>query len=1025
MNNNRMALGVSAVYLGIASLWIYLTDRVLPRFAATATDITTLATFKGLCFITATSIFLYLALRHFAKGSCTRCLSLMETIYDAVFIYDLDNGSIIDANRMACEIFGYDVASRQPVAPAAGKHDPRPGRNEPATWFERAAPDGRDTFECQIRKADGCPAWFEVRLQIATVNGIRRLIAVARDISERKRSERSLAQCNRTLRMMLTCKEVLVRARNEQELFASVCRTIVEDGFYNCAWVEPAGIDADKNSRPATQHAGFGLDVSVTAGLPLKDEVRGKGPGGTAIREGAPCLVRDVRSDDRFLPWGEEARRHGILSVLSVPLKHESSVLGALTVCASDADAFDGEETALMIQLAGEMAYGIVSLKIAAERRDIENILVKTTQNLADAQSIASLGSWEYDLEADEEYRSEEFFRILGLAPRENGRATDSVFDYIHPDDRGRVKQKLAATLETGQPYDVEYRIIRKDGSERILHAKGKAQQDGAGKTTKFIGTALDITQRKLADAALSESERRFRSLVETTTDWIWEVDENGVYVYSSPKIHDFLGYKAEEVIGKTPFELMHPQDAQRFAEAFALLKEKRQPITALENINLHRNGSLVTLETSGMPIFNEQGAFCGYRGIDRDVTDRKKLEEKYLQAQKMEAVGQLAGSIAHDFNNILTAVVGFQHLLMQIIEGEKPRHYASQVLLLAEKAANLTRDLLTISRKQTMQPKQMDLNETIASVGKILKRLIGEDIELHIGLHEESLPILAVMGHLEQVLMNLATNARDAMPDGGMLIIRTEIVSIDRYFVLLHRQGEAGRYALISFSDTGMGMDEATRLRAFEPFFTTKDAGKGTGLGLSTVYGIIHQHGGFVTVYSEPGEGTTFRIYLPLSETGEPEPRDARTGLLPPNGRETVLLAEDEPEVRQAISSLLSSNGYQVILAVDGDDAVERYRECGDDIALLILDVIMPKKNGKQVYDIISRARADIRTIFISGYTAAIVERKGLPETCHLVSKPFTPHDFLWKVRDVLDGIPGSAPETPEASVSERSADF
>ncbi|MEA5113329.1 MAG: PAS domain S-box protein [Geobacteraceae bacterium] len=1020
---NGITLRVTLIYFVISSLWIYLTDRLLPRFAETATEITTLATYKGLFFIAATSFFLYLGIHYFTQRKCNRCLSILEAIDDAVFIYDLDSGAILDANRKACEIFGYGGKTEQSDLAAAAKHDPHSGWNTPREWYATAAVSAPQTFECQPRKKGGSQVWLEVKLQKIPVNGIMRLIAVARDISERKRSEQSLKRLNRTLRMLLSCNEVLTNARSEQELFESVCRTIVDDGFYRYAWIGLAENNEDRSVRPVA-HAGISLDSPTITDLTWRDTDRGRGPTGSALREGVPCLVRDARNDMRFLPWREEACCYGYQSVLSVPLVHGDTVFAALTVCASEPDAFDDEETNLMGQLAEDMAFGIASLKTTAERKLMEDALVKTTQNLAEAQSIASLGSWEYDLETDEEYRSEEFFRILGLVPQQNGRATDSVFDYIHPDDRALVLRKITETLEGGKLYDVEYRIIRADGSERLLHAQGKTMRDSAGKTTKFIGTACDITERKLADTALRESEHRFRSLVETTTDWIWEMDENSVYVYSSPKIRDLLGYEAEEVIGKTPFDLMHPQDALRLAEAFTQLKEKRQPIIALENINIHKNGSLVTIETSAMPIFDEQGAFCGYRGIDRDVTDRKKLEEKYLQAQKMEAVGQLAGGIAHDFNNILTAVIGFQHLLMQIIEGEKPRHYASQVLLLAEKASNLIRDLLTISRKQTVQPKHMDVNETITRIGKILKRLIGEDIELHIGLHEKSLPILAVTGHLEQVLMNLATNARDAMPEGGMLTIKTETVNIDRYFVLLHRQGEAGRYALISFSDTGLGMDEATRLRVFEPFFTTKEVGKGTGLGLSTVYGIIHQHGGFVTVYSEPGEGTTFRIYLPLAKSGEPEPSEVRGGLFPPNGRETVLLAEDEPEVRQVMSSLLSSNGYRVVLAVDGEDAVERYLEFGDDIDLLVLDVIMPKKNGKQVYDIISRARTDIKTIFVSGYTADIVEQKGIPETCHLVSKPFSPHDFLWKVREVLDGVSGFVPDYPLASMEEVAAD-
>jgi PAS domain S-box-containing protein len=691
-------------------------------------------------------------------------------------------------------------------------------------------------------------------------------------------------------------------------------------------------------------------------------------------------------------------------------------------VCASEADAFDDEEMSLMIQLAGDMAYGIDSLKSAAERKRMEDALVKSEKNLADAQSIASLGSWEYDLEADEEYRSDEFFRILGLSPRESGRASDSVFDYIHPDDRDHVLLRITETLEEGKPYDVEYRIIRADGSERILHAQGKTQQDSLGKTTKFIGTAFDITERKKADSALRESELRFRTLVETSTDWIWEVDENSVYVYASPKIRDLLGYEPEEIIGKTPFDLMHPQDAQRLAQQFTEISLQRKPFTAVENINIHKNGGLVTIETSGVPFFDGNGRFCGYRGIDRDVTDRKKLEEKYLQAQKMEAIGQLAGGIAHDFNNILTAIIGFQHLLLDTVEGEKPRHFAKQVLSLADKAAHLTRDLLAFSRKQTIHPKHMDLNDTLRKIVKILKRLIGEDIDLQLALHDHALPVMAVTGHLEQVFMNLATNARDAMPEGGLLTIKTEVVIIDDSFVHLHRRGEAGRYALISFSDTGTGMDETTRLRVFEPFFTTKEVGKGTGLGLSTAYGIVHQHEGFITVYSELGEGTSFRIYLPLFDTEvTQQDTDHEKHRLPPRGRETVLLVEDEPEVRQVMQTLLEKNGYKVIIAVDGEHAIERYIEYEDNIDLMILDVIMPKKNGKEVYDIISRTRDDIKTIFISGYTADIVEQKGIPVTCHLVSKPFSPHAFLWKVRDVLDEGSGPCSDAGDDSGSLR----
>lgn len=1016
--HNRIALTISMAYCCIATLWIYVTNRLLPLFAETPSEIATLAIYKGFFFVAATALFLYMAIHSFVRKKCSGCRSVLDTINDAVCIYDLDTGKIIDVNSKAYELFGAVRLGENARFAANDIYDRYEGWSDPLEWFRQATTEGCTSFEYETRPHNGNVSWLDVRLQEAIINNTPRLIAVARDISERKRSENSLKRLNRTLRMLLTCNEVLTRARDEKELFENICNIIVEDGFYRFAWVGLAENCQEKYIRPAA-HAGFILGSSTMTNITWKDTERGRGPTGTAIREGLPCLVKDVQNDIRFLPWREEARSCGYMSVLSVPLIHANNVLGALTVGAMEPDAFDVEEMNLMIQLAGDMAYGVASLKTAVARKHIEEALVKSENNLTEAQSIASLGSWEYDLETDEEYRSDEFFRILGLSPQAGGRASDSVFDYIHPDDRDDVMKNITETLEQGKPYDVEYRIIRADGSERILHAQGKTLINDAGKVTKFIGTAFDITDRKKALTALLESELRFRSLVEAATDWIWETDENSVYVYSSPKIRDLLGYEPEEIIGKTRFDLMHPQDAHRLAQRFNQLRDERLPFIALENIYIHKNGGFVTIETSGVPFFDENDKFCGFRGIDRDVSDRKKLEEKYLQAQKMEAVGQLAGGIAHDFNNILTAIIGFEHLLIETVESEKSRHYALQVLALAEKASNLTRDLLAFSRKQTIFPKQMDVNETIRKIGKILKRLIGEDIELQFSLHNDMLPVMAVSGHMEQVFMNLATNARDAMPNGGLLTIKTDIVDIDSSYVHLHGHGQVGSYALISFSDTGMGMDEAVRLRVFEPFFTTKEVGKGTGLGLSTVYGIVHQHEGFITVYSEPGEGTTFRIFLPLIDSAVTDDSDETPDFQPPRGMETVLLVEDEPEVRVVMRSLLEKNGYQVIAAIDGEHALDRYMEYEDNIDLLILDVIMPKKNGKEVYDIISKTREDIKTIFISGYTADIIEQKGIPQTCHLVTKPFSPHAFLWKVRDVLDEVSADFVATPHINLA------
>jgi PAS domain S-box-containing protein len=504
---------------------------------------------------------------------------------------------------------------------------------------------------------------------------------------------------------------------------------------------------------------------------------------------------------------------------------------------------------------------------------------------------------------------------------------------------------------------------------------------------------------------ALRESEGRFRALTESTSDWIWEVDRNGVYTYSSPKIRDLLGYEPGEVIGKTPFDFMSSDDAQRLAREFKLIVELKKPFAAFENVTLHKDGRKIVLEKSGVPFFDPSGNLEGYRGIDRDITERKKLEEKLLHSQKMDAIGQFAGGIAHDFNNMLTAIIGYAEFLKIDTDNDSPSyHYVDAILSAAAKSVSLTQQILAFSRKQIMSPAQTDLNALIKGIEKLLRRLIGEDIEINITLADRDLTVLVDHGQLEQVLMNLCTNARDAMPDGGTLFISTGTDFLDKEYIKTCDVENAGMYALITVTDTGSGMDEKTRRRIFEPFFTTKELGKGTGLGLATVYGIIKQHNGHINVYSEQGKGTTFKIYLPLTESLM-EKGERKEAIPPERGSETVLVAEDSDDVRALTKQVLLKYGYQVIEAVDGEDAVNQMRKYKDIVRLVVIDVIMPKKSGKEVCDEIRKIKPDVKVLFTSGYTSDIIDRKGiLEEGAGFISKPLTPHDLLHKIRETLD---------------------
>jgi signal transduction histidine kinase len=398
--------------------------------------------------------------------------------------------------------------------------------------------------------------------------------------------------------------------------------------------------------------------------------------------------------------------------------------------------------------------------------------------------------------------------------------------------------------------------------------------------------------------------------------------------------------------------------------------------------------------------------AFNGlFESLKRREAEKEELKEQLGNAQKMEAIGTLAGGIAHDFNNILTAIIGYGEMLRMDIDKESPlRERVEQILSAAQRAANLTQGLLTFSRKQLIEPRPVDLNESVNRIQKLLRRLIREDIEIRVSLAKEDLVVMANPGQIEQVLMNLVTNARDAMPEGGVLKITTECVELPGDFFKARNQEMPGLYAVLSVADTGIGMDEKTREKIFDPFYTTKEVGRGTGLGLSMVYGIITQHKGYVDVSSKPGEGTTFKVYLQLIEPQVEEEKSA--ALAPPKrGDESVLLAEDNESVRALSKEILEGYGYDVIEAVDGDDAVNKYRENKEKIQILLLDVVMPKKNGKEVYEEITKIRPGIKKLFMSGYTSDIIHEQGImDEGIHIIYKPLSPDALLRKVRQVLD---------------------
>jgi len=506
------------------------------------------------------------------------------------------------------------------------------------------------------------------------------------------------------------------------------------------------------------------------------------------------------------------------------------------------------------------------------------------------------------------------------------------------------------------------------------------------------------IWERERAEQDLKKSEEKWHSLYENLPGGCFTVNDQYVIEDVNDVLCAVTGYAREDLIGQL-CGIICPKGPHK-CPIFDLGKER---IENDETAVKARDGNLVPIIKSArrIPVGTRDVIVENFQ----DITDRKLLEEQLQHARKMEAVGQLAGGVAHDFNNILTAIIGYGTLLqMKIAEEDPLRGKVDQILGAAERAADLTRSLLTLSRRRVVELLPVVLSDCVTDLEGLLSRLIREDIDFRTEIVVGPLTVMGDKSQLEQILINLVTNARDSMPDGGSLLLRLDRREMDESFVHHHGFGEPGKYAVLEVSDSGMGMDRQTRERIFEPFFTTKRIGKGTGLGLAIVYGIVQQHNGFIEVTSEEGIGSTFHVYLPEIESKSP--CDSLPGEAEPaGGTETILLAEDEQTVRALVRSVLEKYGYTVLVADNGADAVERFREHRDGIDLLILDVIMPKMNGKDVFNLIRSEAPQMKALFMSGYTGDILSNKGiLEEGLSFISKPVPPKSLLRKVRLVLE---------------------
>ncbi len=575
-------------------------------------------------------------------------------------------------------------------------------------------------------------------------------------------------------------------------------------------------------------------------------------------------------------------------------------------------------------------------------------------------------------------------------------------FARVHPDDVDRVEAQWRESLTTGRTSEAEYRVRRHDGQWRQIASRMVAVRDAAGRVEEWVGVVDDVTDLRRAEEELRRSERRYRSLVTASSQIVWVVPAGGTLavVHGAEK---FFGANDRLPLSDW-LDTVHPEDRDRVWHVWDTNRVAGRGFQV--EYRLRRpDGRWRQVLSRAVPIPDEDGRIGEWIGVLTDVTEERRLAEQVRQAQKMEAIGRLAGGVAHDFNNLLTVINGYSELVLSaLVPGDTNRTAVGTIRDAGERAAGLTRQLLSFSRKQVLEPRVLDLNEVVSHADRLLRRLIGEDVGLTAALDPNVPRVKVDPSQIEQVILNLAVNARDAMPTGGRLTIETGTVVVGEDAAVDDPDVRPGCYARLAVTDTGHGMSDEVKAQLFEPFFTTKEAGKGTGLGLAVVHGVVKQSGGHIGVYSEVGVGTTFRILLPAVDA-VPARLSARVPVVPERGVETVLLVEDEEAVRRMAQIALEAHGYTVLTARHGREAVQVSEQHRGPLHLLLTDVVMPEMGGRELAQHLRSRGGGVRVLYMSGYTDDAVVRHGILEaTDAFLHKPFTPLSLARKVRDVLD---------------------
>jgi len=924
----------------------------------------------------------------------SRFKELADFLPEPVFETDI-SGKILQVNQLACDMLGYEremLVGRQ-LADISSPQTP----GEIDLRMKEVLAEGQSIFEMENVCKDGTLILVEVHTRVIELDGKPAFLSIVRDISERKSANDLIHRRNRQL-------EILSRASTEINSvldITSILRTLVKSAMELVdATGGMAGVVSDgKMVFKEYNDNGNLIPIDVVAD-------KENGVPGLVMKTKRHYITNDAGNDKYIIDEFRKDMENRKLVNTPIFDKH-GNVLGCFEIFDPvGGREFEESDVDLLKGLSASASIAIENAGLLNERLRAESASRESEEKFRALVESALVGVY---IIQDEKYAyvNPAMARIFGYTQDEL-LSKHPVFDVIFPADQemvfGNFRKRIAGETDAIR---YVFRGVRKDGQVIDLEVLG-ARAILNGKPG-IIGTLIDITERKFAEEKLRDSEEKYRNLFKESVDVIYISSPEGKILDINPAGVKLFGYEsADDLLALENIDIVYedPEYRRKFVDRLA----RQGFVRDFETRVRRKDGEVVTVLDSASVVRNSEGKIIAYSGILRDITERRRLEEQLLQSQKLESLGQLTSGIAHDFNNVLGGIIGFTELAIGKIEEDHIIHnYLLRIYGLADRAAKITKQLLAFARRQILMQKDLDLNELLNDLFQLLPRLPRERSQI-IFIPGTGLKMVhADPSQIEQVIMNLAVNADDAMPKGGTITIETQNVFLDEHYCREHTNVQPGDYVMIVVSDTGSGIDSAVIKRIFEPFFTTKDIGKGTGLGLAVAHGIIRQHGGSISVYSELGKGTTFKIYLPVVE-GEAELLTRKPEIIeqPAKGKETVLIVEDNEELREFIETLLSDNGYSVVTASEGEEAIKIYETHGGAISLVVTDLVMPKMSGKELREKIGSRHPDTKFLFISGYTESTIHHGFMVNSkVDFLQKPFTTFELLGKVRKILDNSP------------------